>query len=82
MLLKIIDRTYYIEVKTTITHDVTFIISSNELSMAKEHKDMYLLYHVINAGTTNVKISKIENVYEQFLNNELQIVNYTLKYKE
>jgi len=70
----------YIEVKTTSLNRKIFTISSNELELAKEKRENYHLYHIVNAGTSNVSYFIFENFFEYYTRNFFKIASFTLEF--
>ena len=64
----------YIEVKSTITSDNEwFRVSRRQWQFARDLGDAFFIYCVHNAGTSNAAITKIQNPYERWRCDELEV---------
>lgn len=72
-------KEYFIEVKTTISDELSFIITGNEFKLAKKRQENYFIFFVFNAGTKQINYIKIDNFYQKFLKDYFKIKEIKLK---
>ena len=64
----------FVEVKTTVMEKKDlFPISGNELCFAQTMKENFSLYRVFNAGKSNVKVSRLQNLAHYVNTNQVQL---------
>ena len=63
----------HIEVKSTVTLNDDFIMSSNELKYAKENMDTYRLYKVVRVNSDNSVCKVIEVDFDELFASRLQL---------
>ena len=64
----------FVEVKTTVMEKKDlFPISGNELGFAQMMKENFSLYRVFNAGKSNVKVSRLQNLAHYVNTNQVQL---------
>ncbi|MGM9968417.1 MAG: DUF3883 domain-containing protein [Rummeliibacillus sp.] len=74
-------RPKYIDCKTSVGKNKTFVISANEWSKAKQYREQYYIYRVINLNN-NPDITILKNPYEKFEEKSIILAptSYKVKY--
>lgn len=76
------NKELFIEVKASINNYVDFTISKKELNFAREKKEKYILYQVVNVNTDNIGHYKFEDFYKKYQEGKFEIDSYKIKYRE
>ena len=76
------NKEFFIEVKASINNYIDFTISKKELNFAKENKENYILYQVVNVNTDNIGHYKFEGFYKKYEEGKFEIDSYKIKYRE